>query len=57
MLKYKKEGKLLGVLKDDATEPEGDAFKFVDVVTPEPTNDTVVATEEEEKELEDATVE
>jgi len=30
MLKFKKDGKLLGILKDDADEPEGDVFNFKD---------------------------
>jgi hypothetical protein len=30
MLKFKKDGKLVGVLKDSADEPEGEAFKFKD---------------------------
>lgn len=28
MLKFKKDGKEVGVLKDSATEPEGEAFEY-----------------------------
>lgn len=50
MLKFKKDGKVVGVLKDDANEPEGEAFKLKDVKEePKPA-------EEAEQEEEDATV-
>lgn len=32
MLKFKKDGKEVGVLKDNASEPEGEAFKFKDSI-------------------------
>ena len=52
MLKFKKDGKVLGVLKDEADEPEGEAFKFLDVK-----EDDIKLAEPEEEEKEDATVE
>jgi hypothetical protein len=52
MLKFKSNGKIVGVLKDEANEPEGEAFKYknevLDMKTAEP--------KEEPEEEEDATV-
>lgn len=31
MLKFKKNGKIVGILKDESSEPEGEAFKFKDI--------------------------
>ena len=55
MLKFKKGGKILGVLKDDATEPEGEAFKFKDTIKKEDHIETAEAEKElaEETETED----
>jgi hypothetical protein len=30
MLKFIKDGKIVGILKDESSEPEGEAFKFRD---------------------------
>lgn len=59
MLKFKKDGKVVGVLKDEATEPEGTAFEFKDVKDPEGLHTETPEADEEEalEESEDATVE
>lgn len=60
MLRFKgKDGKVVGVLKDDASEPEGEAFKFKDVkeVEADPTKSPEAKEEEALEESEDATVE
>ena len=54
MLKFKKDGKVVGKLQDDANEPEGEAFKFkdekeADIVPAEPEEET---TEEEDETVE-----
>lgn len=36
MLKFKKNGKIVGVLKDSSSEPEGDIFEFNDDKDPDP---------------------
>lgn len=52
MLKFKLNGKIVGVLKDEASEPEGEVFKykddFPDMKTAEP--------KEEPEEEEDAII-
>jgi len=45
MLKFKKNNKVVGVLKDEASEPEGDAFKFTDAKEPH----TEMAEQQEEE--------
>jgi hypothetical protein len=45
MLKFKLNGKIVGVLKDDASEPEGDVFKYKD--------ETDIKTAEPKEELEE----
>jgi len=57
MLKFKKDGKVVGILKDEATEPEGTAFNFTDSKEDADIETAEAETESQKEKSEDEPVE